>query len=43
MSCWTIIAINTSYMSGSYGGALLSVTTYDANDNMFPLVFGVMR
>ena len=29
-------------MSGPYGGALFS-TTYDANDIMFPLDFGVMR
>ena len=29
-------------MSGPYGGALFSATTYDANDNMFPLTFGVM-
>ena len=29
-------------MSGPYGGALFSATTYDANYNIFPLAFGVM-
>ena len=29
-------------MSGP-DGALFSTTTYDANDSMFPLAFGVMR
>ena len=30
------------HMSGLYGGVLFSVTTYDANNNMFPPAFGVM-
>ena len=29
-------------MSGPYGGALFSATSYDANDNMFPIAYGVM-
>ena len=29
-------------MSGPYGGALFSATTYDSNYNMFLLAFGVM-
>ena len=29
-------------MSGPYGGALFSATSYDSNDNMFPLACGVM-
>ena len=29
-------------MSGSYGGALFLATSYDANDNMFPIAYGVM-
>ena len=29
-------------MSGAYGGALFSATTYDANDYMFPLAFEIM-
>ena len=29
-------------MSGPYRGALFSATTYDANNSMFPLAFGVM-
>ena len=30
-------------MSGPYDSALFSTTTYDANDNIFPLAFGVIR
>ncbi|RVW61841.1 hypothetical protein CK203_064365 [Vitis vinifera] len=29
-------------MSGPYGGALFLAATYNANDSMFPLAFGVM-
>ena len=29
-------------MSGQYGGALFSATTYNANDYMFPLAFGTV-
>ena len=42
MGCRSIIAIDSSHMSGPYGGALFSATSYDINDNMFPLAFGVM-
>ena len=42
MGCRPIIVIDSSHMSGPYGDALFSATTYDANDNMFPLAFGVM-
>ena len=42
MGCRPIIAIDSSHMSGPYGGALFSATSYDANDNMFPLACGVM-
>ena len=42
MGCQPIIAIDSFYMSGPYSGALFSATSYDANDNMFPLVCGVM-
>ena len=42
MGCRSIIAIDSSHMSGSYGGASFSATSYDANDNMFPLACGVM-
>ena len=35
MGCRPIIAIDSSHMSGPYGVALLSATTYDANDSMF--------
>ena len=43
MGCWSIIVIDSSHMSGSYGGAFFFATMYDANDSMFPLTFGVMR
>ena len=43
MGCRPIIVIDSSHISESYGGALFSTTTYDGNDNMFPLAFGVMR
>ena len=42
MGCRPIIVIDSSHMSGPYGGALFSATSYDANDNMFPLACGVM-
>ena len=42
MGCRPIIAIDSSHMSEPYGGALFSATSYEANDNMFPLVCGVM-
>ena len=40
--CRPVIAIDSSHMSGPYGGALFSVTSYDANDNMFQIAYGVM-
>ena len=42
IGCRPIIAIDSSHMSGPYGGALFSTTTYDANDCMFPLACGIM-
>ena len=42
MGCHPIIAIDSSYMSGPYGGTLFSITAYDANDYMFPLTFGII-
>ena len=35
----SIIAIDSSHMSGSYNGALILATSYDANDCMFPIVY----
>ena len=40
--CRSVIAIDSSHMSGPYGGSLFSATSYDANDNMFPIAYGVM-
>ena len=34
IGCRPIIAINSSHMSGPYGGALFSKTSYDANDSL---------
>ena len=42
MGCHPIIAIDYSYMSGPYSGALFSITAYDANDYMFLLTFGII-
>ena len=42
MGCRPIIAIDSSHMSGSYGGALFLATTYVSNDCMFPLACGIM-
>ena len=40
--CWLVISIDSSHMSGPYGSALFSETSYDANDNMLPIAYGVM-
>ena len=46
MACCPIIYIyiyiDSSHMSGPYGGALFSASAYDGNDSMFPLAFGVV-
>ena len=42
LGCRSVIAIDSSHMSGPYEGALFSTTAYDANDSMFPLAFSVM-
>ena len=42
MGCRLIIAINSTYLSGPCRGFLFSTTTYDANDDMFPITFGVV-
>ena len=39
--CRPVIAIDSSHMSGRYSGVLFS-TSYDANDNMFSIAYGVM-
>ena len=40
--CRPVIAIDSSHMSGPYGDALFSATSYDANENMFSIAYGVM-
>ena len=39
--CRPVIVIDSSHMSGPYGGALFSTTSYDAND-MFLIAYGGM-
>ncbi|KAL6342275.1 hypothetical protein AAG906_006904 [Vitis piasezkii] len=41
MGCQPIILINSSHMSGPYKGALFSTSSYDADDGMFPLAYGL--
>ena len=42
MGCHPLIEIDSSHISGPYGGALFSATVYDANDYIFLLAFGIM-
>ena len=42
MGCWHVIAIDSTHLSGPYRGSLFSATAYDADDDMFPIVFGVV-
>ena len=42
MGCRPIISIDSSFMSGPYGGALFSASAYDGNDFMFPVAYGVV-
>ena len=37
-----IIAIESIHLSGPYRGSLFSATTYDADDGMFQIAFGVV-
>ncbi|KAJ9678996.1 hypothetical protein PVL29_021040 [Vitis rotundifolia] len=41
MGCWPILSIDSSHMSGPYKGALFSASSYDADDDMFPLAYGL--
>ena len=40
---WPVIVIYSSHMSGPYGDALFSETSYGANDNMFLVAYGMMN
>ncbi|KAL6320887.1 hypothetical protein AAG906_010696 [Vitis piasezkii] len=42
MGCRPVIAIDSTHLSGPYRGSLFSTTTYDADDGMFPIAFGVV-
>ena len=37
-----VIAIESTHLSGPYRGSLFSTTTYDADDDMFSIAFGVV-
>ena len=41
MGCWPIISIDSSHMSGPYKGTLFSIFSYEADDGMFPLAYGL--
>ena len=41
MGCRLIISIDSSHMSRPYKGALFSASSYDADDDMFPLAYGL--
>ena len=41
MGCRPSISIESSHMSGPYKGALFSTSSYDADDGMFPLAYGL--
>ncbi|XP_019076008.1 uncharacterized protein LOC109122756 [Vitis vinifera] len=42
MGCRPVIAIDSTHLSGLYRGSLFSATTYDVDDGMFPIAFGVV-
>ncbi|RVW82337.1 hypothetical protein CK203_045151 [Vitis vinifera] len=42
MGCRPVIAIDSTHLSGLYKDSLFSTTTYDADDGMFPIAFGVV-
>ena len=42
MGCRSVIAIDSTHLSGPYRGSLFSTTAYDADDGMFPIAFGVV-
>ena len=41
LGCRPIISIDSSHMSGPYKGALFLASSYDADDDMFPLAYGL--
>ena len=42
MGCRPVIAIDSTHLSGLYKDSLFSTTTYDADDGMFQIAFGVV-
>ena len=43
MGCRPIILIDSSHMSGPYKGTLFSTSSYDVDDGMFPLAYGLFN
>ena len=41
MVCHPIIVIDSSHMSGPYKGALFSTSSYDVDDGLFPITYGL--
>ena len=41
MGCWLVIVIDSTHLSGPYRGSF-STTTYDVDDDMFLIAFGVV-
>ena len=41
LGCRPIISIDSSHMSRLYKGVLFSASLYDADNGMFPLVYGL--
>ncbi|KAK9289534.1 hypothetical protein L1049_007689 [Liquidambar formosana] len=42
LGCRPIIAVNSSFLSAPYRGALYSATAFNADDEMYPLAFGIL-
>ena len=41
IGCQPIIVIDSSHLSGPYKGVILSNSTYDADDGLFPLAYSL--
>lgn len=43
MECRSIIVIDSSHLSDPYKGALFSTSSYDVDDRLFPLAYGLFN
>ena len=39
--CWPVISIDATHLKGKYMGVLFTTVCHDANQQIFPLAFGV--